>query len=171
MPFHNLQHTLAVVEATTEIAGHSGISKSEINAVKIAAWFHDSGYCFVYKGHEEQSVKIAIEFLTERNCDEAIIRIVCDCIKATKMPQRPTGLLQQIICDADLAHFAKPGYWETSLRLKKEWEIQFGQKQTEAEWRQASIGVLIAHSYFTEYGKTVLQKQKLNNIDALLKAL
>ena len=32
------------------------------------------------------------------------------CIAATKMPQKPEGVLQQIICDADLFHLSLPEY-------------------------------------------------------------
>lgn len=66
--FHNLNHTLEVLQAVQTIGEQSNISGNELCAVEIAALFHDCGYAEVYTGHEDRSKKIASAFLTEHNC-------------------------------------------------------------------------------------------------------
>ena len=53
---------------------------------------------------KRQSTKLATTFLQENGADAALIEKVTSCINATKMPQSPGSLIEQILCDADLAH-------------------------------------------------------------------
>ncbi|OOQ57987.1 HD domain-containing protein [Mucilaginibacter pedocola] len=168
MHFHNMVHTRRVVAATKDIVAHSPISKSDARIVEIAAWFHDTGYCYAYAGHEDSSIAIAATFLTQQGMDEGFINKVTGCIRATQMPQNPQNLLEQILCDADLYHLSVPEYTERSALLRREWAIRLKKAYTDREWTQSNISLLTHHTYFTNYGKTVLQKRKLDNIDALL---
>ncbi|AMR31683.1 hypothetical protein A0256_09745 [Mucilaginibacter sp. PAMC 26640] len=171
MLFHNLDHTQRVVTAVTEIARHTGAGKKQTTILQIAAWFHDTGYCLAYDGHEDQSIIIATDFLKAHRCDEHIIAQVVACIAATRVPQLPQNLLQQIMRDADMYHLCIKEYMHLSVKLQKEWEIVLGKEYTAREWLQSSIGFLVAHHYFTAYGKTTLQQKKLLIIDELLKEL
>jgi uncharacterized protein len=69
MHFHNLLHTQNVVNAVTEIGIHSKISNLEMAVIQVAAWFHDTGYCYAYNGHEDSSIGIAATFLKQEDCD------------------------------------------------------------------------------------------------------
>jgi uncharacterized protein len=89
MHFHNLQHTQYVVNAATEISLRSNLTKQEMVTVKLAAWFHDTGYCFAYSGHEDGSIAIAATFLSQQKCNDEQINIVINCIAATRIPQNP----------------------------------------------------------------------------------
>src|SRR4249920_1652254 len=55
--YHSLEHTKEVAEAAGKIGKGSGLSDEELEAVVIAAWFHDTGYLFEPKDHEKQSAK------------------------------------------------------------------------------------------------------------------
>jgi uncharacterized protein len=169
MHFHNLQHTQYVVNAATQIGLQSKISKEEMTIIKIAAWFHDTGYCYAYTGHEDNSIAIAATFLKQENCDENFINKVVACINSTKIPQNPQSLLQEIMCDADMFHLADDAYLDFALRLKMEWEVKLDKKYSDGEWKELNLNLLIKHKYFTQYGKSVLQNHKLSNIDKLLK--
>jgi uncharacterized protein len=168
MYFHNLMHTQDVVNAAEEIGRNSGVDKKEMDIVKLAAWFHDTGYCYAYTGHEDNSIAIAATFLKQQNCDEDIINGVMDCIVSTKMPQLPQNLVEQVMCDADMFHLAKDDYLNYALRLRMEWEAKLPKKHTDEEWRELNLNWMIRHKYFTKYGQTVLQEKKLANIDRLL---
>lgn len=61
MYFHNLEHTLLVVEGVQLISRHVGLSKSDRLVVILAAFLHDLGYTEKYIGHEEASADIAAE--------------------------------------------------------------------------------------------------------------
>ncbi|QEM08995.1 HD domain-containing protein [Mucilaginibacter rubeus] len=169
MYFHNLGHTQRVVDAAIEIAGHSKLKKPELTILTIAAWFHDTGYLYHYKGHEDTSMIIAGTFLMQHHYNNDFIQQVWDCIEATKIPQAPKNLIQQIICDADMRHFASPDYFECAQNLKREWKIHLDKNFSDEEWRSLNLRVLQHHQYFTDYGKTVLQFEKDSNIDLLKK--
>jgi HD superfamily phosphodiesterase len=103
--FHNLDHTEDVAEACSRMADHYQLKEDERFILILAAWFHDTGYSLGNAaGHEEESVRIATEFLTGYKVDETTIQKVSSCIRATKMPQSPVSQVEKILCDADLFH-------------------------------------------------------------------
>ncbi|UOE51251.1 HD domain-containing protein [Mucilaginibacter sp. SMC90] len=167
MYFHNKAHTQRVVNAALEIAGHCKLKKQELTILTIAAWFHDTGYLYHYKGHEDTSMIIAGTFLMQHHYNSDFIQQVWDCIEATKIPQSPKNLIQQIICDADLRHFASENYLDLARDLKQEWEVRLAKHFSDGEWHSLNLAVLQQHQFFTEYGKTVLQAAKQQNIDLM----
>ncbi len=166
--FHNLMHTENVFNAVEEIGDHEGVSAEDMELVQVAALFHDTGYLYNYTGHEEVSVFIAGNFLTQKDCSPGFIDKVSACIKATKMPQQPGDLLEQIICDADFFHFALENYPDYAAKLRKEWTDCLHKTFTDNEWNTTNLKVLLDHSYFTGYGKSILQSRKQKNINKLV---
>lgn len=162
--FHNISHTLEVVRAVTEIGVNEGLSVGDLEPVKIAAWFHDSGYHSKYLGHEDESIRIAGEFLKNNLYPSDKTEIVISCIQATRYPQAPLSLQEEILCDADLYHFSRPDYGEHEQNLRKEWGAYFNKFYTDEEWAKDNCQLLLSHRYFTRYGKRVLQVRKEQNI-------
>ncbi|MFC0512771.1 hypothetical protein ACFFGT_01130 [Mucilaginibacter angelicae] len=167
MYFHNLGHTQRVANAVIEIAAHSKLKKQELTILTVAAWFHDTGYLYHYKGHEDTSMIIAGTFLMQHHYNNDFIQQVWDCIEATKVPQSPKNLIQQIICDADMQHFASPDYLKCAHNLKQEWEVHLNKQCSDEEWHKVNLNLLQQHQYFTEYGKTILQAGKEKNIELM----
>jgi uncharacterized protein len=167
MYFHNLKHTLGVFYAATEISENSGLNTESLTLVQLAALFHDTGYLYYYAGHEDNSKLIAGNFLLQRRCPPQLIDQVLACIDATKIPQQPQNIEQQIMCDADLFHFASPDYLTYADNLKKEWEAHLGKSFTEIKWAQTNLDLLKRHQYFTSYCQSTLQQGKENNIALL----
>ncbi len=166
--FHDIVHTSLVVKAACEIGASCGLKKQQIAILQIAAWFHDTGYCYVYHGHEEKSIEIAATFLRQINADEKFINSVTECIAATKMPQKPDNLMQQILCDADMYHLSIDQYLSYAENLKNEWQSKLGMYYSDSEWKELNVAMLGNHKYFTPYGQTILQKNKIKNIERLL---
>ena len=65
--YHNFEHTQSVVTISDEIAQVEKLDESKQELLILAAWFHDTGYTQGHEKHEENSVKIATEFLSSRN--------------------------------------------------------------------------------------------------------
>src|ERR1700748_2166993 len=85
--YHNLPHTVEVVEAAKNIAGHDNLNDRDYFIVVAAAWFHDVGY--LKNGseeHESKSAALADEYLKSLGIDQADIDEVKKCIISTKMP-------------------------------------------------------------------------------------
>ncbi|MBX7109790.1 MAG: phosphohydrolase [Chitinophagales bacterium] len=162
--YHNYAHTTEVVEAVAEIAEGIGLSKEETEMVLLAAWFHDTGFIEVYAGHEERSKAIAERFLVENLYPAEKIERIKGCIDATKYPQRPTNLLEYIICDADLSGIASKKYWENANFLRQEQELVLNKKYTESEWIKTEIEFLTQHKYHTPYCYLAYEKRKTQHV-------
>ncbi len=171
MAFHNYYHTKEVATAVIEIGKEAGLTSNEIETVLIAAWFHDTGYSIRYVNHENASQEIARIFLTINNYAMDKIEKVMGCIEATKYPQRPNNILEEVLCDADFYHLSSADYHTSEKTLREEWTVYLKKKYTDREWHQENYNFLISHSYFTTYAKDKLQKQKERNIDLLKSAL
>lgn len=167
MYFHNLKHTYEVFEAAQEITNATELDADSTIILKLAALLHDTGYIYQYNGHEERSKVVAGNFLLQNGCDMELIERVIGCIEATKIPQEPKNIEEQIICDADLFHFSRSDYFEYAANLKKEWESHLNSNFTDHQWAEINLQVLKKHIYFTTYGQTVLQPLKAQNISAL----
>lgn len=70
LTFHNWQHTAEVVETVTKIGQYLELSIQQLNLVRIAGLFHDTGYLYDYHHHEDFSMSIARKFLMEQEEDQ-----------------------------------------------------------------------------------------------------
>jgi predicted metal-dependent HD superfamily phosphohydrolase len=147
--YHNAQHTRDVVSAVITLCGQNSLEEKDSFPIIAAAWWHDTGYLFSGpENHEQVGAEKASEFYGSRGVDEPTIGIIRGCIMATKVPQQPHNLYEQIICDADLFHFGKPGFMDKSKMLKRENELFTGKEMTGTEWRAVTIGFMTGHKYF-----------------------
>ena len=164
LTYHNLSHTIGVVQGVWSISENSELTRDEIEILELAAWFHDTGYLECYKGHEFESQKIAQTFLRKQNYPDEKTKRVLNCIAATKMPHQPVSLLEKVICDADLYHLSLTDYGYTQQRLREEWSKVLNLEFSDEEWINQNLKFLEEHRYFTSYGQKVLQKGKIVNI-------
>ena len=134
----------------------------------MAAWWHDVGYLSgTPENHEMRSVDQVKSFLEKHHASPEFLAKVEGCILATKMPQRPTNLIEKIICDADLFHFGKPDFMDNTRMLRQEIEKISGATIKGSEWRNSTIRLLESHEYFTEYARETLSGAKKENLEAL----
>nr|WP_299340871.1 HD domain-containing protein [Allomuricauda sp.] len=159
--FHNLHHTLTVLEGAGRIGRAENLTEDELEMVLLAAVFHDLGHIECYSGHEEASKRLAGEWLAEQKYPEDKVDIVLGCIDATKMPQNPKNILEKVICDADLIHLSFESYPIYREMLRSEWEMELGWTFTDEEWIANNNKFLQDHSYFTAYGKNTLEPKKM----------
>ena len=166
--FHTLEHTEDVVEACSIMADHYHINEEDRLLLLLAAWFHDTGYSKgEAAGHEEESIRIASEFLSARNEDDTLIQRVSSCIQATRMPQSPVSQIEKILCDSDLYHLATEDFKARSQLLRQEQEVLLGHKISKKDWKRNNIQFLENHKYFTSYGQEVLEPKKYENLEDL----
>lgn len=166
--YHNLEHTKLVVAAAQQIAAHYRLGDDELLIVLVACWFHDIGYLMgETKMHEEKGAEMARAFLNIQQIPENVQQQVAGCIMATKMPQNPQNLLEEIVCDADLFHLGTKDFKFRSRLLREEMELTLGHEISGATWNAGSLRLQEAHHYFTAYCKALLQQQKEENIAKL----
>jgi len=167
--FHSFDHTREVVLHTELIAGNYELSEEDHTALLLAAWFHDTGYAAgLKKHHEEESQKIATEFLRKYNAPQSLIDKVNGCIIATRMPQSPSNLIEQIICDADLFHLGTKEFKERNKLLRQEINTLEDEKIGKKEWINLNIEFLDRHRYFTDYAREMLEPVKRKHLNDLI---
>jgi len=165
--FHNLRHTFEVYKSAKEIGKNSGLSKDQLNILLIAALFHDTGITQNYNFHEEKSVEICEKFLKQNNFSSNEIDHISKIIMVTKTPHNPETMLEKIICDADISHIGKRGYFFKLKLLRKEWEIMLYKQFSDTEWYSLNINFLNENYFFTEYAKITFEKGKESNLKKL----
>lgn len=168
--YHDDYHTERVVTAAKMIGSESGLSDDDLELLTIAAWFHDTGYKQGCANHEATSCEIARAFLESKNYPAEKVDIIEGCIRATKMPQSPNNLMEQVLCDADLHHLACNDYHEMSEKMHKEVEHMKEQEIDSDSWNEMNYNFFKDHEFFTPYAKTHLQPIKEKNLQSIKKA-
>ena len=169
LPFHDYRHFENVVNAVQLIGEAYELQEQDLEVLRLAAWFHDLGYFESPEGHEAKSAVLAESFLEEQDYPKAQIEQVKACILATRLPQSPETLLQQILCDADLSHLGNAHYWDRCGRLRQEMAIARGIVMSDPEWVEFEINFLMQHSYHTDVAHELFNEQKLKHIKQLNK--
>ncbi|MBT2161276.1 HD domain-containing protein [Zobellia barbeyronii] len=167
LPFHNVEHTMEVFSNVKKIGSYGYLNNDELKPVLLAALFHDTGNATVFKGHENFSVIKATDFLNGQNYPVEKLKMVTDCIKATRMPQEPKNYLEEIICDADLFHLGTKFFTAKNKLIRQEWEKFLEVRYTDEAWYALNITFLEQHRYHTKYGKDLLEPIKQKNLNQL----
>ncbi len=163
--FHNLEHAKYVVDGCEIIGRQSGLSEDDLSIVKCAAWFHDAGYVVTPENHEEESVKIALDFLQGHQIGEDMAELVKQCILATRIPQAPGNLMASVLCDADLRHLSDDNYLELTEKMRQEWTATLGEKYSKRKFHSSSVKFFQKHHYHTDYAIKNLGPKKEKNLE------
>lgn len=168
--YHNFQHTCAVVEAAEELAEHYELSERDQLIVAIAAWFHDTGYAEGWEEHELRGADYAEDFLREREvADEQLILAVRGAIMATRMPQEPNNLVEEIVGDADLSHLGDLSYWDRCGRVRQEFALTRDIIMSDQEWIDFELNFMLNHEFHTEAAREVFGERKSKHVKQLYK--
>ncbi|MDN3668871.1 DUF5706 domain-containing protein [Echinicola jeungdonensis] len=171
--YHNLNHTLDVVEASKEMAKAYKLIGLDQEVLLAAAWFHDTG-CWIrskLENHEKEGAELAREFLLEEGIEKKFIERVQNCIQSTQMPQSPKNLIEEILCDADLSHLGKPEYFDRSLLLREELVQLKVLDMDELSWLKSNLIFLGKHEYHTEYAQKSWTQGKSKNMALLVEEI
>ena len=169
--FHNISHTIDVVQAVEEIGSQSELDDDELESAIVAAWLHDIAYIDGPKDHEQKSAERAKALLSQWGASHRKIMEVTEAIKSTKVPQQPKSLISKVICDADLYHLSVDNCDEISNKLRAEWQNLGDKTLTDKQWIESNLEFMENHQYHTPYGQTILQHRKKKNIKKIRKML
>ncbi|RAJ13421.1 HD domain-containing protein [Olleya aquimaris] len=167
LSYHDTKHTLYVLDKAIYIANKEGITKNDLCLLKIAALFHDIGYIKAYDNHEEESIKIAKKELQNFSISNDDIEVICNMIRATKIPQHPKTKLDMILADADLEYLSTNNFKVFGDLLFEELK-HLNPKLTRQEWNATQISFLKNHQYHTTYCKRYKEHRKQKNLDYLI---
>lgn len=157
--YHSYNHVMDVLQASIQYAALEKLSEYDTTLLKTAVLFHDSGFTVQSKDHEELGCKIVRECLPQFGYNAEEIERICGMIMATKIPQTPNNLMEEIICDADLDYLGRDDFWEIGYNLYKELEI-YGILTDEKDWNRLQLKFLSAHHFFTDSAKSLRKAKK-----------
>lgn len=167
--YHNIDHTVSVVNAAREIGERFELNETDIEILLLAAWFHDTGYDKGSKNHEERGVVYARAFLKNHGFEEHQLDRIESIIMATQMPHQPSTLLERIICDADLGHIGQKVYWERCSNVRQEMALTKGTIMTDQEWVDFEINFINNHQFHTPVAQQLYEDRKAKHLRQLIK--
>lgn len=163
--YHNLKHTIDVVNQVEIIARREEVTEEEMLLLKTAALFHDTGFIQGYNDHELLGIKLARETLPRYEYSEAQIDKICDLIFATHLPPNPQNILEGIICDADLDYLGRVDFVPVSKMLFKEL-VDYGVIEDDVDnWNALQIEFISGHQYFTNSAKELRDVNKYKQLE------
>lgn len=169
--YHSLHHTAYdVLPAAERFAEFEAVSEVDMLLVRTAAVYHDIGYLEQRLNHEEGGVRIARQVLPDFGYSPHHLDIISGMIMATKLPQTPRTLLEQIIADADMDSLGREDFLETSHNLRDEL-ASTGVVVELQEWYRRQTGFLQTHRYFTQAARHLRDAGKQANIERLQRLL
>jgi predicted metal-dependent HD superfamily phosphohydrolase len=171
LTYHSVGHIRDVFAAATILAKEEGVTGEDATLLLTAVLFHDSGFTINADEHEKNSCKLAKQHLPEYGYTPAQLKRICAMIMATKIPQNPKNLLEQIICDADLDYLGRDDFFVIGNKLYDELRVA-GLVKTEKEWNKLQVRFLTKHRYFTSSAIRLRDATKaahLKTIKAIIK--
>jgi adenylate cyclase len=164
--YHNVKHTVDVVTEVELIGWGEGCSDEEILLLKTAGLFHDVGHTVAYDNHEFYGTEIAREMLPKYNYTKEQIDKICEIIMSTKLPPRPTNLLENIICDSDLDYLGRSDFIPVSNTLYEELKAQ-NKIGALNDWNKLQVKFISGHQYFTKTARSLREVNKQLQIERI----
>ena len=164
--YHNVKHTVDVVTEVELIGWGEGCSDEEILLLKTAGLFHDAGHTIAYDNHEFFGTQIAREILPGYNYTPGQIERICSIIMSTKLPPKPSDLLESIICDSDLDYLGRSDFIPVSNTLYEELKAQDKMKSLN-DWNKLQVKFISGHQYFTKTARSLREVNKQLQIERI----
>lgn len=172
LTYHSLRHTRDdVLPAAERLAEATGVGSDARLCLTTAALFHDIGFLYDYEEHERESIAIARAALPGCGYFPQQIETIAGLIAATKMPQRPQTLLEQLLCDADLDLLGRDDFWGLNRQLLAELHSHTGRPIPEEEWLRGQMRFLEEHVYFSPAARALRTEGKTRNVALMRQAL
>lgn len=170
--YHSKEHTTIEVVTAVErmIIDECITDPGEINLLVTAAYFHDLGYTEQHDEHELASARIASEVLPGFGFSDIQVQAIKNMILATRLPQNPQNLCEEILADADLDILGSDTMFHRNADLRKELEA-VGQSFTDKEWFNNQLRFIANHGYFTRSTSKLRNPGKEKNIQKLKKII
>ena len=170
LTYHSLRHTLDdVLPAAQRLGKASALDDAEMLLLTTAALFHDTGFLLTYQAHEDHSILLTRAVLPGFGCRAEQVEAITDLIGATRMPQRPCGALQELLCDADLDLLGREDFLPLNRALLAELRHYSARPIPENAWLHEQTRFLEEHHFFSPAALALRTVGKARNL-ALMRA-
>ena len=166
LSYHSVMHVKDVINAVEEIAIAENVEGEDLMLLKTAALFHDSGFLYGAKDHEQKSCEIAQKYLLDYGYSQPQIDKIKGMIMATKIPQSPNNKLEEILADADLDYLGRDDFFKIGDKLFDELTM-FGIVNSERDWNLLQEKFLESHHFFTKTAINNRNQKKQENLEII----
>ena len=160
--YHNLKHIQNVLEIIESVR----VIAADLEAIKLAAWFHDVIYDPAATDNEEQSV-ILFNKLAHNILPETVIQKVSKIIKATLHIDNPEDLDEAFMLDIDLSSIA--GSWQRFTKdnsnLRREAKDQDCRDYCEKKISFFNMLLDKDRIYFTDFFHAAFEEKARHNME------
>lgn len=143
------------------------ISEYDAYLLETAVLLHDTGFLFTYENHEDAGKNYTRKILPDWNFSQEEIDRICAMIEATRIPQKPDNLLEEIIADSDLDYLGTDNFYKISETLFMEL-LAFKRIRNEKEWDKLQIKFLQNHRYHTDFAKKYREPSKQQHLKEII---
>jgi uncharacterized protein len=165
LTYHNLWHTRdEVLPGAIRLAHMLGVDGVDLRLVELGAVYHDIGFTVTTDEHERAGSLIAGNVLPRFGLPMSQVAAVQSMIMATKLPQSPKDLLEEIVADADLDSLGRDYFARRSLDLRSELKAR-GMPSTDEQWFERQLAFLEGHRYFTTAARSLRDDWERRNTD------
>lgn len=147
--YHDARHTQDVIRQCQEIGYRESISAADIAVLKLAALYHDIGFLVQRADHESAGADMFLQEAKDSGISEESLQLIASLILVTKVPQKPTNLLERIICDADLDYLGREDFPSIAEFLYLELK-SCGEMSERQRWNEVQLSFLSAHQFHSD---------------------
>ena len=159
LTYHGVHHVKDVLGVCNRYIKRLKIKGREAELLLTGALIHDIGFLYTYRDHEEKGAEIACQFLPQYGYSTNEIEVISGLVIATKVPQKPQTVLEQILCDADLDYLGRADFEPISETLFQELQ-NMNLVHERLLWDNIQIKFLEGHFYHTDFAKKYRQPNK-----------
>jgi uncharacterized protein len=166
LTYHGLNHTKYVLLSCEQYIKRMRVTSGEAYLLRTAAILHDTGYIWTFDDHEAESIIYARKILPGWNYSDAEIERIVALIEATKIPQKPSNTVEQIIADSDLDYLGTSSYYKIGNKLYKEL-LAYNKITSEEQWDRLQVKFLQNHRFHTPFAikhREPVKQKHLNEI-------
>ena len=150
LTYHGVLHTIHVLKSCNQYIKRMHINTNDAYLLRTAAIMHDTGFIWNFDDHEDESIKYTKELLPQWNYSKAEIDQIVGMINATKIPQKPANVLDQILGDSDLDYLGTDFFYKIGNKLYKEL-LAYNKISSEEEWDRLQVNFLKNHQFHTPF--------------------
>jgi HD superfamily phosphodiesterase len=167
LTYHGVNHSKYVLLSCEQYIKRMRLPSGEAYLLRTAAIMHDTGYIWTFDEHETESINYARKVLPDWNYTESEIDKIAGMIEATRIPQKPLNIPEQILADSDLDYLGTSSYYKIGNKLFKELQA-YNKITTEEQWDRLQVNFLQNHRFHTPFAKKYREPVKQNHLNEIL---
>jgi HD superfamily phosphodiesterase len=167
LTYHGVNHSKYVLLSCEQYIKRMRLPSGEAYLLRTAAIMHDTGYIWTFDEHETESINYARKVLPDWNYTESEIDKIAGMIEATRIPQKPLNIPEQILADSDLDYLGTSSYYKIGNKLFKELQA-YNKITTEEQWDRLQVNFLQNHRFHTPFAKKYREPVKQKYLNEIL---